>query len=180
LLLDVLRRRSLREIIMETLYPRCAGIAVHKNNVVVAIRCRDRAGKLHEEVRTFATRTADWLALSDCLAEHAVSHGGGGAGPGTSGRSSAAARGRTAARAPDAVLGPDLDELIDVAPPDLGLAHHLLELLVQRLVAARPVDPRVDLREQQRQERLEVSVQRLLPRVVLVGGHWYPSGVLAV
>jgi len=50
---------------MDTLYPRCAGIDVHKNNVVVAIRCQEGAGKIHEEVRTFATMTADLLALSD-------------------------------------------------------------------------------------------------------------------
>jgi len=59
---------------MDTLYPRCAGIDVHKNNVVVAIRCQEGAGKSREEVRTFATMTADLLALSDWLAEHAVSH----------------------------------------------------------------------------------------------------------
>lgn len=40
--------RSFQEIIMDTLYPRWAGIDVHKNNVVVAVRCRDEVGKLHE------------------------------------------------------------------------------------------------------------------------------------
>ena len=79
-----------------------------------------------------------------------------------------------------AVRRPDLDELIDVTPADLGLAHHLLELLVQRLVAARPVDLPVDLREQQRQERLEVSVQRFLPRAVVVGGHRRLPGSVAL
>ena len=59
---------------MDTLYPGCAGIDVHKNNVVVAIRCQEGAAKIHEEVRTFATMTADLLALSDWLAEHAVTH----------------------------------------------------------------------------------------------------------
>jgi hypothetical protein len=71
-----------------------------------------------------------------------------------------------------AVFGPDLDELIDVASAQLGLAHHLLELLVQRFVAARPINLRVNLGEQQRQERLEVSVQRLLPGAIVVDGHW--------
>jgi transposase len=59
---------------MDTLYPRCAGIDVHKNNVVVALRCCEQPGKIHEEVRTFATMTRDLLELSDWLAEHAVSH----------------------------------------------------------------------------------------------------------
>src|SRR5207249_12035441 len=71
----------------------------------------------------------------------------------------------------DIVLAPDLHELIDVAPAGLRVGHQLLELLVERLVAARPVDLRMNLREQQRQERLEVEVQRLLPRAVVIGRH---------
>lgn len=59
---------------MDTLYPRCAGIDVHKNKVVVCIRCWDRPRKVFEEVRTFSTRTADLLALADWLAEHGVTH----------------------------------------------------------------------------------------------------------
>ncbi len=59
---------------MDTLYPRCAGIDVHKNHVVVAIRCQQGAAKIHEEVRTLATMAADLLALSDWLAEHGVTH----------------------------------------------------------------------------------------------------------
>jgi transposase len=59
---------------VDTLYPRCAGIDVHKNNVVVCVRCCDRPGKVTEEVRTFSTMTADLLALSDWLAERGVSH----------------------------------------------------------------------------------------------------------
>jgi transposase len=59
---------------VDTLYPRCAGIDVHKNNVVVCVRCCDRPGKVAEEVRTFSTMTADLLALSDWLAERGVTH----------------------------------------------------------------------------------------------------------
>jgi transposase len=59
---------------VETLYPRCAGIDVHKGNVVVCVRCCDRPGKLFEEVRTFSTMTADLLALSDWLVQHGVTH----------------------------------------------------------------------------------------------------------
>ena len=59
---------------METLYPCCAGIDVHKGNVVVCVRCCDRPGKGFEEIRTFSTMTRDLLALADWLAEHAVTH----------------------------------------------------------------------------------------------------------
>ena len=59
---------------MDTLHPRCAGIDVHKNNVVVCVRRADRPGKVLEEVRTFSTMTRDLLALSDWLASHGVSH----------------------------------------------------------------------------------------------------------
>lgn len=59
---------------MDPLYPRCAGIDVHKNNVVVCVRCDDRPGKVFEEVRTFSTMTHDLLALADWLAGHGVTH----------------------------------------------------------------------------------------------------------
>jgi transposase len=59
---------------MDTLYPRCAGIDVHKGNVVVCVRCCDRPGHLVEEVRTFSTVTGDLLALADWLAGHGVTH----------------------------------------------------------------------------------------------------------
>jgi transposase len=59
---------------MDTLFPRCAGIDVHKANVVVCIRRADRPGKAFEESRTFSTMTRDLLALSDWLAEHGVTH----------------------------------------------------------------------------------------------------------
>src|SRR5215467_14911842 len=59
---------------MDTLYPRCAGIDVHKGNVVVCVRCCDRPGKVFEEVRTFSTMTRELLALADWLAGHGVTH----------------------------------------------------------------------------------------------------------
>jgi transposase len=59
---------------MDTLYPCCAGIDVHKGNVVVCVRCCDRPGKVFEEIRTFTTMTRDLLALADWLASHGVTH----------------------------------------------------------------------------------------------------------
>jgi transposase len=59
---------------METLYLRCAGIDVHKRNVVVCARTPDGSGQPREAVRTFATMTANLLALADWLADLGVTH----------------------------------------------------------------------------------------------------------
>ena len=59
---------------MDTLYPRCAGIDVHKDNLVVCVRLGDRPGKPAEEVRSFSTLTRDLLALADWLAQQRVTH----------------------------------------------------------------------------------------------------------
>jgi transposase len=59
---------------MDTLFPRCAGIDVHKANVVVCVRLADRPGKVFEEIRTFTTMTRDLLALADWLVGHGVAH----------------------------------------------------------------------------------------------------------
>jgi transposase len=59
---------------VETLYPRCAGIDVHKKAAVVCARLADGPGKPRQEVRTFATMTGALLALSDWLAEQGVTH----------------------------------------------------------------------------------------------------------
>ena len=54
---------------MEVLHTRCAGLDVHKDTVVAAIRLAE-GGAVQSEVRTFGTATPDLLALSDWLAEH--------------------------------------------------------------------------------------------------------------
>lgn len=59
---------------METMYPRCAGLDIHKATVVACVRRSSAAGRAHEAVRTFGTMTADLLALSDWLAEAGVTH----------------------------------------------------------------------------------------------------------
>jgi len=58
---------------MEVLHPRCAGLDVHKKTVVAAVRLAT-GDKLVTEVKTFATTTADLLALSDWLAENGCTH----------------------------------------------------------------------------------------------------------
>src|SRR3954447_878940 len=58
---------------MEVLYPRCAGLDVHKATVVAAVRLV-AGGKVAREVRTFATTTASLLELAEWLAESGCTH----------------------------------------------------------------------------------------------------------
>lgn len=57
---------------MEVLYPRCAGLDVHKDTVVACIRCVSQP--VHREVRTFGTTTAELIELAEWLASHDVTH----------------------------------------------------------------------------------------------------------
>ncbi len=50
---------------MEVLYPRCAGLDVHKDTVVACVRCASEPKA--REVRTFGTTTRALLELSDWL-----------------------------------------------------------------------------------------------------------------
>jgi transposase len=60
---------------MEVLYPRCAGLDVHKDTVVACVRLAAE-GMVQTEVRTFDTTTPGLLALADWLGEHACTHVG--------------------------------------------------------------------------------------------------------
>jgi transposase len=57
---------------MEVLHPRCAGIDVHKDVVVAAVRCVSEP--THQEVRSFGTTTSQLQALSDWLETHLCTH----------------------------------------------------------------------------------------------------------
>jgi len=57
---------------MEVLYPRCAGLDVHKDAVVAAVRCV--SPPVHHEVRSFATTTQGLLALAEWLGSHRCTH----------------------------------------------------------------------------------------------------------
>jgi transposase len=59
---------------MDTLYAHCAGLDVHKGNVVVCVRHYLPGGRVRQEVRTFATTTAALLALADWLQAEGVTH----------------------------------------------------------------------------------------------------------
>ena len=57
---------------MEVLYPRCAGLDVHKDSVVARTRCVSEP--LHDEVKTFATTTSALLDLNEYLRAQGVTH----------------------------------------------------------------------------------------------------------
>lgn len=57
---------------MQVLYERCAGLDVHKDNVVARVRCVSEPK--NDEVRSFATTTSALLDLKDWLVSHAVTH----------------------------------------------------------------------------------------------------------
>jgi transposase len=58
---------------MDVLYPRCAGLDVHKDSVVAGVRLAGD-GPVRTEVRTFDTTTPGLLALSAWLAECGCTH----------------------------------------------------------------------------------------------------------
>jgi transposase len=57
---------------MEVLYPRCAGLDVHKDTVVAAVRCV--SPPVHHEVQSFPTTTRGLFALADWLKTHGCTH----------------------------------------------------------------------------------------------------------
>jgi transposase len=57
---------------MEVLHPRCAGLDVHKDVVVAAVRCVSEP--VHQEVRSFGTTTGELLSLSEWLKSQGCTH----------------------------------------------------------------------------------------------------------
>jgi transposase len=57
---------------MEVVFPRCAGLDVHRDTVVAAVRTQGKAGKAKTEVRTFLTTGGGLGSLADWLAENKV------------------------------------------------------------------------------------------------------------
>ncbi len=58
---------------MEVVYPRCAGLDVHKDTVVACARVVTVDG-IEQEVTTFGTTTRELLALADWLTAHGCTH----------------------------------------------------------------------------------------------------------
>jgi transposase len=59
---------------MDLIHSHCAGLDVHKKTVVACRIAPDALGELQQQTRTFATMTADLLALGDWLAEAGITH----------------------------------------------------------------------------------------------------------
>jgi len=59
---------------MEILYPRCAGLDVHKKNVKACFASPAKGGKRQKETRTYLTMTADILEMRDWLKEQGCTH----------------------------------------------------------------------------------------------------------
>src|SRR5205807_5436613 len=57
---------------MEVLYPRCAGVDVHKDLVVARARCVSEPQV--DETRSFATTTAALIELQEWLSAQGVTH----------------------------------------------------------------------------------------------------------
>jgi endogenous inhibitor of DNA gyrase (YacG/DUF329 family) len=62
----------LQEGSMQVLYPRCAGLDIHKDIIVACVRCA--SAPEHREVQSFCSTTKGLVALSDWLAVHRCSH----------------------------------------------------------------------------------------------------------
>jgi transposase len=52
---------------MQVVYTRCCGLDVHQKTVVACVLLTEPTARVHREVRTFGTMTADLLALDDWL-----------------------------------------------------------------------------------------------------------------
>ena len=59
---------------MQVIYERCAGIDVHKKNVVVCVLVAQADGTLQKQIRTFTAMTADLLALDEWLRSLHIEH----------------------------------------------------------------------------------------------------------
>jgi transposase len=59
---------------LSVLYPRCAGLDVHKVTVVACLLLTAATGKVSKAVRTFATTTAGLQDLADWLTSQGVTH----------------------------------------------------------------------------------------------------------
>ena len=59
---------------MDVLYPKCAGLDVHRDSVVCCARIHGAAGQVSREVRTFGATTGELLILSEWLTSLEVTH----------------------------------------------------------------------------------------------------------
>ncbi len=58
---------------MEVVYPRCAGLDVHKKLIVVCVRLIE-AGRIVRKKERFGTTTAELMRLASWMTAHEVTH----------------------------------------------------------------------------------------------------------
>src|SRR5205085_7287865 len=75
-----------------------------------------------------------------------------------------------------AIAQPDLEELVGKPLTDLGPARDLLKLLVERFVAARPIDVVVNGGKEECRKRPQIALQSLFPWTVVIVGSAIASG----
>jgi transposase len=61
------------EVLMEVIYPKCAGLDVHKNSVVACVRLAS-GQEVVRHIATFETTTSALLNLGEWLTSHGVTH----------------------------------------------------------------------------------------------------------
>ena len=59
---------------MEVLYPKCAGLDIHKDSVVACASLAIDGNKATQDVRSFATTTSALFELSAWLEHHGCTH----------------------------------------------------------------------------------------------------------
>jgi transposase len=59
---------------MQDIFPRCAGLDVHKESVEACVRQMEPGGHLHQQTRHWATMTRDILMMADWMAAQGVTH----------------------------------------------------------------------------------------------------------
>src|SRR5215470_4416057 len=59
---------------MDVLYPRCAGLDVHKRTLTATCRLREPDGSEHLQTQTFNTMTGSLLRLSEWLTDQQVTN----------------------------------------------------------------------------------------------------------
>jgi transposase len=72
--LTVLPTSSSKEVEMDVIYPRCAGLDVHEAFVMVCRRVLGANGEVEKAVRRYSTMTVDLLAMADWLTTEGVTH----------------------------------------------------------------------------------------------------------
>jgi transposase len=63
-----------KEMMMENVFPCCAGLDVHKESVEACVRRVEANSRLHQQTHHWGTMTRDLLAMADWMAAQSVTH----------------------------------------------------------------------------------------------------------